>query len=375
MFLCHFTDSHSVLNGNHQSFSSNGNSKVDNIARNLQDSLVLKVSSSSGSGKQPVHRTSSPNMLNGRNGSVTKDSISENSSSFVGQNLGNKTPPVPARSAHTGQAPVPHPRTLLSVASSGTGGGLRAQGSPKLLRNVKAEATSSLKTPSRGPGPTTENSSQTNKTSSVKFSPTAPSSPRVIGSSLQKRSPSPMRDQHLSHVDVPPRLRTPEQTGSTTLKEVPPLSPYMSQKGTSGSQGFSAKPVPESPQNPRKPMAPSKAEVTRALHGLSPSSPSGLDREPGGRQLRPGPGCANMSGLSGMSPLASPHSQRKTPCSTMTGASSKEQSFTKPYTRERKNSISEISDNEDDLLEYHRWQREERLREQEMEKLVRDQLL
>lgn len=382
----HLTDSHSVLNGNHQSFSSNGDSNANNIAKNLQESLVLKVSSSSGAGKQPVHRTSSPNMLNGRNGSVTKDSISENSSSFVGQNLGNKTPPVPARSAHTSHAPVPHPRTLLSVASSGTSGGLRAQGSPKLLRNVKAEATSSLTPPSRGPGPTTENSSLTNKPSSVKFSPTAPSSPRVIGSSLQKRSPSPMRDQHLSHVDLPPRLRTPEPTGSTTLKEVPPLSPYMSQKGTSGSQGlasslasqgFSAKPVPESPQNLRKPIAPSKANATKALHGQSPSSQSGLDREPGGRQLRPGLGCANMSGLgslSGMSPLASPHSQRKAPCMTMTGASSKEQSLTKPYTRERKNSISEISDNEDELLEYHRWQREERLREQEMEKLERQRL-
>lgn len=44
----------------------------------------------------------------------------------------------------------------------------------------------------------------------------------------------------------------------------------------------------------------------------------------------------------------------------------------KPYIRERKNSITEISDNEDELLEYHRWQREERLREQEMEKLVSD---
>lgn len=56
----------------------------------------------------------------------------------------------------------------------------------------------------------------------------------------------------------------------------------------------------------------------------------------------------------------------------MSGSSSKEQSLVKPYTRERKNSISEINDNEDELLEYHRWQREERLREQEMEKLVSD---
>ncbi|KAJ8397186.1 hypothetical protein AAFF_G00440200 [Aldrovandia affinis] len=42
--------------------------------------------------------------------------------------------------------------------------------------------------------------------------------------------------------------------------------------------------------------------------------------------------------------------------------------------RERKNSISEISDNEDELLEYHRRQREERLREQEMERLERQRL-
>lgn len=45
-----------------------------------------------------------------------------------------------------------------------------------------------------------------------------------------------------------------------------------------------------------------------------------------------------------------------------------------PVPRERKNSITEISDNEDDLLEYHRRQRQERLREQEMERLERQRL-
>lgn len=45
-----------------------------------------------------------------------------------------------------------------------------------------------------------------------------------------------------------------------------------------------------------------------------------------------------------------------------------------PIPRERKNSITEISDNEDDLLEYHRRQRQERLREQEMERLERQRL-
>lgn len=45
-----------------------------------------------------------------------------------------------------------------------------------------------------------------------------------------------------------------------------------------------------------------------------------------------------------------------------------------PVPRERKNSITEISDNEDDLLEYHRRQHQERLREQEMERLERQRL-
>ncbi|XP_076607327.1 pleckstrin homology-like domain family B member 1 isoform X4 [Chaetodon auriga] len=373
----HPADSHSVLNGSHQSFSSNGNSKTNNAAKNLQDSSVLKVSSASGSVKQLTQQPSPPNMLNGRNSSMKEDSIYENSSSFLVQNLGNKTPPVPARSAQTNNAPVPHPRTSLSVASSRTGGGQRAQESPKLLRNVRAEATSSLTPPSRGSGQATENSSLSHKPSPAKISPTAPSSPRVRGSTLQKRSPSPRRDQHLSHVDVSQRLRTPEPPGSTSRRELPPLSPHMSHRGTAGSQGFTAKPVPESPQGPRKHTAPSKAEAMRALYAQSPSSLSGLEKEPGGRQLRSSPGSAIMSGLgslSGSSPLTSPHSQRKTPCMTVTGSSNKEQSSIKPYTRERKNSISEISDNEDELLEYHRWQREERLREQEMEKLERQRL-
>ena len=357
VFLSPTADSHSALNGNHQTFSSNGDSRSNNLAKNLQDSLVLKVSSSSGPGKQP----SPTSMLNGRNGSMKEESIYENSSCFVSHNLGNKTPPVPARSAHNNHTPVPHPRTSLSVASSGTSGSQRAQESPKIVRSARGEATSRS-------GQGTDSS---RKPSSVRFSSTAPPSPRTRGSSLQKRSPSPMRDQPLSHSEVPQRLRNPEPTGST--KERPPVSPYMSHRGTPGSQGFIAKPVPDSPQGPRKLIGPSKAEAMRALYAQSPSSISGLEKESGGRyNQRPGGGIkSGLGSRSSSSPLASPHSQRKTPC--MSGSSSKEQSLVKPYTRERKNSISEINDNEDELLEYHRWQREERLREQEMEKLVSDQ--
>ncbi|XP_069002696.1 pleckstrin homology-like domain family B member 1 isoform X3 [Embiotoca jacksoni] len=379
-------DPHGVLNGNHESFLSNSDSKINNMAKNLQDSLVLNASSSSSSssssglGKQPVAHPCPPNMLNGRNGSTADSYIHEKNSR---SSLGNKTPPVPARSTHTNHTPVPHPRTSFSVASSGTSGGQRAQESPKAPRNTRAEATSNPTPHIRGSGQS--NSSQSHKTSSTKFSPSAPSSPRLRGSSLQQRSHSPMREQgqYLPHVDVPQRIRTPEPTGSTSLKELPPLGPYTSCRGTPGSQGsasplasqgFTAKP-PESPQGHRKLTPPSKAEAMRALYAQSPSPLQ--EKESGSRQSRPGLGGAVVSGLgsvSGLSPLTSPRSQRKTSCMTVKGSSGKEANPVKPYTRERKNSISEISDNEDELLEYHRWQREERLREQEMEKLERQRL-
>ncbi|XP_019716781.1 pleckstrin homology-like domain family B member 1 isoform X1 [Hippocampus comes] len=69
----------------------------------------------------------------------------------------------------------------------------------------------------------------------------------------------------------------------------------------------------------------------------------------------------SLGSLPGSSPVSSPRNNRK----ISTG---------RPGMRERKNSISEISDNEDELLEYHRRQREERLREQEMERLERQRL-
>uniref|UniRef100_A0A669B4S3 Pleckstrin homology-like domain family B member 1 n=1 Tax=Oreochromis niloticus TaxID=8128 RepID=A0A669B4S3_ORENI len=360
---------HKALNGNHDS-------KINSMAKTLQDSLVLKTSSSPGIGKHPVP----PDMRNGSSNSKIDVSIYENSSSFLGHNLDSTTPPVPARLPHTNHTPVPHPRPSLSVAASGTSGSLKAQESPKPLRNARAEATSCPTQHLRGSGQSAENLSQSHKPSSIKFYPKTPSSPQLRGSTLQKRSQSPLREQvqSLSHVDISQRVITPDSSGSTALR-VPG-------KGTSGSQGsalpltsqgFTAKPIPESPQGNRKLTTPSKAEVMRALYAQSPSPLPGLEKEQGIRQSRPAPGNATVSSLgsaSGLSPIASPHSVRKTSCVTAKGTSGKDPNLPKPYTRERKNSISEISDNEDELLEYHRWQREERLREQEMEKLERQRL-
>ncbi|XP_039888800.1 pleckstrin homology-like domain family B member 1 isoform X6 [Simochromis diagramma] len=360
------SDPHKALNGNHDS-------KINSMAKTLQDSLVLKTSSSPGIGKHPIP----PDMLNGTSNSKIDVSIYENSSSFLGHNLDSKTP---ARLPHTNHTPVPHPRPSLSVAASGTSGSQKAQESPKPLRNARAEATSCPTQHIRGSGQSAENLSQSHKPSSIKFYPKTPSSPQLRGSTLQKRSQSPLREQvqSLSHVDISQRVITPDSSGSTALR-VPG-------RGTSGSQGsalplpsqgFTANPILESPQGNRKLTTPSKAEVMRALYAQSPSPLPGLEKEQGSRQSRPAPGNAMVSSLgsaSGLSPVASPHSVRKTSFPTAKGSSGKDPNLPKPYTRERKNSISEISDNEDELLEYHRWQREERLREQEMEKLERQRL-
>ncbi|MEQ2247746.1 hypothetical protein ILYODFUR_012337, partial [Ilyodon furcidens] len=350
------SDPHSVLNGSHKSFSDNKDDKLNGMTNTLQDSLKLKPPSPlSGFGEQ----SSQPAVLdtsNGKTGTMPDSFIQENNRSIsMTQKVTNEPLAVP----------VPYPRNSRSLALSGTGGTQKTQESPNPLRNVGKETTSSPKLHVRG----SENSSISHKPSSVKLSRTAPSSPQLRCSSFQTRSHSPMRElsQPLSDADVPHRM-----TDSTNLREVPRVSPFVSYRGTPGSHG-----VPQSPLGQRKLSAPLKAEAMRAINAQSPSSLSGLEKQSESRLLRPGPATGIISGLgsvSGLSPLASPCNERKTACMSAKGSSSKEGNPTKPYTRERKNSISEISDNEDELLEYHRWQREERLKEQEMEKMERQRL-
>ncbi|KAM4546336.1 pleckstrin homology-like domain family B member 1 isoform 6-T6 [Fundulus diaphanus] len=345
------SDPHSVSNGHHGSLSDNNDSNLNGMARTQQDSLKLKPSSSlSGFGKQSFQPTAL-DMPNGKNGTMLGSSGQENSSSLsLTQDVTNKPLAVP----------VPYPRTSRPVAVSGTGGTQRSQESPKPLRNLGKEKMSSPKLHVRG----LEDSSISHKPSSIKISHTAPPSPQLRSSSLQTRSHSPMRDpgKPLSDAEVPHRM-----TGSTNLREFSRVSPFVPYRGAPGSQG-----LPQSTQGQSKLLTPLKAEAMRSRYTLS-----GQEKQAESRPLRPGPTIGITSGLgsvSGLSPLASPCNERKTACLNAKGSSSKEENPTKPYTRERKNSISEISDNEDELLEYHRWQREERLKEQEMEKMERQRL-
>ncbi|XP_030236406.1 pleckstrin homology-like domain family B member 1 isoform X9 [Gadus morhua] len=208
--------------------------------------------------------------------------------------------------------------------------------------------------------------------------------------------PLPQSPRSLQPLESPRMARrNAELNGGTcgsSLRELPPLSPSMARRGFPVLPGA----LPGTPSGLRTPDSPS------ALGKLVPGSPrlrhktaSTSDDPFGGRGFRtrspsptsmsPADGFSGGGGslgsrkasfgssltpayslgsLPGSSPVASPRSHRK-----RSGGGRPH-----PGMRERKNSISEISDNEDELLDYHRRQREERLREQEMEKLERQRL-
>ncbi|XP_028820958.1 pleckstrin homology-like domain family B member 1 isoform X13 [Denticeps clupeoides] len=183
------------------------------------------------------------------------------------------------------------------------------------------------------------------------------------------------------HPPESPRLarHTPE---SSSMRDLPPLSPSLSRRGVPvlplrTPESPSVKLVPESPRSRRKGSLGCPLDETigtRLVRARSPSPTSSLTGvETGGARkasfgntLSP---AYSLGSLLVSSPISSPRSQRK-----MSASGPRDLRLPHPGMRERKNSITEISDNEDELLEYHRRQREERMREQEMERLERQRL-
>ncbi|XP_052472974.1 pleckstrin homology-like domain family B member 1 isoform X6 [Carassius gibelio] len=179
-----------------------------------------------------------------------------------------------------------------------------------------------------------------------------------------------------------PRLARRNLEGSS-MRELPPLSPSIARRGVPVLPGAlpgtlrtpespSPRMVPESPRLRRKAGSPTEEPFSpRGMRARSPSPTSGLMGEGSGWKDSFGNSLSSafsLGSLPGSSPRSSPRSHRKM------SAGHRDLRMPHPGMRERKNSISEISDNEDDLLEYHRRQREERLREQEMERLERQRL-
>ncbi|XP_070983562.1 pleckstrin homology-like domain family B member 1 isoform X12 [Oncorhynchus clarkii lewisi] len=214
------------------------------------------------------------------------------------------------------------------------------------------------------------------------------------GSPLQQHHPfphpltlQPPKSPRLSH-----RNLDLSGGGGSSMRELPPLSPSMARRGVPvllgalpGSIPMLRTPespsslgklgVPDSPGLRRKAGSPPEDQFGGSVvRARSPSPTLGLmmmDSGGGGRKASFGNALSpaySLGSLPGSSPLASPRGHRK-----MSGGP-RDQRGPHPGMRERKNSISEISDNEDELLEYHRRQREERLREQEMERLERQRL-
>ncbi|TRY98273.1 hypothetical protein DNTS_000617 [Danionella cerebrum] len=177
-----------------------------------------------------------------------------------------------------------------------------------------------------------------------------------------------------------PRLARRNLEGSN-MRELPPLSPSIARRGVPVLPGalpgthsrttdnLSTRIVPESPRLRRKTGSPTEEPFSpRGVRTRSPSPTSGMIVEGNGRKGNSLSSALSLGSLTGSSPRSSPRSHRKM------SAGNRDPGMPHPRMRERKNSITEISDNEDDLLEYHRRQREERLREQEMERLERQRL-
>ncbi|XP_057605632.1 pleckstrin homology-like domain family B member 1 isoform X3 [Hippopotamus amphibius kiboko] len=234
---------------------------------------------------------------------------------------------------------------------------------------------------------------------SPKFQPPVPA-PRNKMGTLQDRPPSPFREppgtervlttspsrqlvgRTFSDGPATRTLQPPEsprlgRRGLDSMRELPPLSPSLSRRALAPMPARTTpdpkltREVAESPR-PRRWAAhgapPEDFSLTLGARGRRTRSPSptlgeSLAPRKGSFSGRLSP-AYSLGSLTGASPRQSPRAQRKLSSGDLRV----------PVTRERKNSITEISDNEDDLLEYHRRQRQERLREQEMERLERQRL-
>ncbi|XP_030361490.1 pleckstrin homology-like domain family B member 1 isoform X12 [Strigops habroptila] len=212
---------------------------------------------------------------------------------------------------------------------------------------------------------------------SPRLTPRAAPWPRAA---LQERPPSPFREprepltpgrQHPSRAVPETRLQPPESPRAArrnmeSMRELPPLSPSLSRRAASprvvpdapSPQPRLGREVPGSPRTRRKGL-----EEPRGTSSLSPPLPADTPpcRPSFSACLSPAYG---LGSTAVPSPRQSPRGPRKPLGDPRLPAGP----------RERKNSITEISDNEDELLEYHRRQRQERVREQEMERLERQRL-
>ncbi|KAM5131894.1 pleckstrin homology-like domain family B member 1 [Mantella aurantiaca] len=356
----------SLMNGSRDGYQTSipsHTSLVSSIEKNLQDimdSLVLeappltrKVSqtsihsiSSMSNGRSQrclVSPPTSPFSNSGYENAFTSPLSSSGSGSLTspsaGQDMVNTTVPpvVPLRTSSFSHS-LPHQTPTYG-------------GSSLDLRSLRGGGSSMLSPPSPGAG---------NRVGGLSV-PSSPILSRKYQHSLLDRPSSPYRETASIAKSLPPDSPRLVRKNMETLsmRDLPPPSPSLSRKGIPGSSRTAS----ESPSRvPDSPRAPSRRRVgsasspgsednlfSRQMRDRSPS-PSSFQEPP--HRLTPAFSFGSLS-----PPSQSPNSQRKA-----------------HGLRERKNSITDISGNQEELLDYHRRQREERLREQEMERLERQRL-
>lgn len=302
----------------------------------------------------------------------------------LGRKSGHERPPSPGLRGLLTDSPAP---TVLAEAC-------RTTDSPWLGGQLPVVAISLSEYPA-----SSAHSQPTSIPGSPKFQPPVPAPRNKIGT-LQDRPPSPFRelpgtervptasparplvgrtlsDGPAARTLQPSESPRPSRRGLDSMRELPPLSPSLSRRALSPMPSRTApdpkltREVAESPR-PRRWAAhgasPEDFSLTLGARGRRTRSPSptlgeSLAPRKGSFSGRLSP-AYSLGSLTGALPRQSPRAQRKLSSGDLQV----------PVTRERKNSITEISDNEDDLLEYHRRQHQERLREQEMERLERQRL-
>ncbi|XP_055129360.1 pleckstrin homology-like domain family B member 1 isoform X12 [Symphalangus syndactylus] len=307
----------------------------------------------------------------------------------------SESPRLSRKGGHE-RPPSPGLRGLLTDSPAATvlAEARRATESPRLGGQLPVVAISLSEYPASG-----ALSQPTSIPGSPKFQPPVPAPRNKIGT-LQDRPPSPFReppgservlttsssrqlvgrtfsDGLATRTLQPPESPRLGRRGLDSMRELPPLSPSLSRRALSPLPTRTtpdpklSREVAESPR-PRRWAAhgasPEDFSLTLGARGRRTRSPSptlgeSLAPHKGSFSGRLSP-AYSLGSLTGASPCQSPCVQRKLSSGDLRV----------PVTRERKNSITEISDNEDDLLEYHRRQRQERLREQEMERLERQRL-
>ncbi|XP_062450427.1 pleckstrin homology-like domain family B member 1 isoform X6 [Rhea pennata] len=183
--------------------------------------------------------------------------------------------------------------------------------------------------------------------------PAVPARSSSFGHTMQM---PPNAGSRLPAARQPPESPRAGRRGAESMRRLPPLSPCPARRAPE----LPLRPGRDVPESPRARRHGRNEPAGRSARAGSPAAEPTPARRP---DAAPSPVCS-LGSLAVPSPRQSPHAQRK-----LSG-----ELWPPSGPRERKNSITEISDNEDELLEYHRRQRQERMREQEMERLERQRL-